>query len=223
MTSPVADISSVLEDEVPYITAWSGEPSLPAHLVLAPGGGIALRWENDDDRDGFGVLWAGCAAGPERGTPEYGRVHPRRQRECMVGLLCQVCGRPADMSERGWLWLLDTTGLDEPFPAEGSRTTNPPVCRDCAAKAALRCPVLRRGHVLVRVRRPMVMGVHGQVYRASGLGCATDRCVVPVGEKEFVSYWDGRWAWTLAGQVYAHLHGITPVPAAELTVAAEAS
>ncbi|MYZ40125.1 MULTISPECIES: hypothetical protein [unclassified Streptomyces] len=43
---------------------------------------------------------------PGRGRPEYGSVHSLRQRLAMGGLLCQICGKPADRNRDRVLWLL---------------------------------------------------------------------------------------------------------------------
>src|SRR5262245_43809587 len=91
---------------VPYITTWSEEKHPPYELVEIPGRGIAYRDETLADRDSNGVLWFHTPFRPGQGRPEFGKVHPARQRRTMQRLLCQVCAGPADTTEDGVLWLL---------------------------------------------------------------------------------------------------------------------
>jgi hypothetical protein len=49
------------------------------------------------------VLWQRTALGWQGGRPEFGRVHPLRQRRAMLRLLFQVCGGPADQMDNGVL------------------------------------------------------------------------------------------------------------------------
>src|SRR5262245_33889083 len=90
----------------PYITAWSAEQSPPVVVVERPEGGIGYLDETVADRDRNGVLWLRTPFRPGQGRPEFGKVHPLRQRRTMQRLLCQVCAGPADCTEDGVLWLL---------------------------------------------------------------------------------------------------------------------
>ncbi|WP_372404557.1 hypothetical protein [Streptomyces luteireticuli] len=212
----LAPASQALLARTPYITAWEYETPVQAPLVLARvwgvPWGIGFGKESLYDRDINRVLWSACGIMPGRGRPDYRRIHPQRQRRCMGSLLCQVCAGRADETEQGLLWLLDTEGLASPVPAEEERTTHPPVCRRHVGVAIGLCPTLRRGHVLVRVKEPVVAGVHGQVYRYyADLLRAGRHFLVPDGEKQYVNYTDPRARWTLAGQLFAELHGISPV------------
>lgn len=90
----------------PYITSWSAEQDLPYRLVERPGLGIGYTDESFGDRDAHGVLWQRAAVRHGVGRPEFGKVHPLRQRRAMRQLLCQVCAGPADRNYDGVLWLL---------------------------------------------------------------------------------------------------------------------
>ncbi|MEU3355286.1 hypothetical protein [Streptomyces sp. NPDC037389] len=198
---------------VPYITAWSGETRRTEAIVPnRMGTGITfLDGETVQDRDERGALWASRGLAPGRGEPLFGHVHSQRQRRCMRRRLCQVCGGPADHTNDGTLWLLDTAGVEGPFPLDVERTMQPPVCRRCALTAPSLCPALRRSHALVRVRKHTIVGVYGHQYRY----CRTARQVVSDGE-EYVYYGAPALRWTLAGQLFIHMTGISRVPDEEI-------
>ncbi|MCC3770898.1 hypothetical protein [Streptomyces sp. UNOC14_S4] len=206
-TGPHAPVRRPLT--VPYITAWSGETRRTAAIIRNRAGtGITfLGGENVQDRDERGVLWTNRGLAPGKGTPQFGYVHSQRQRRCMRRWLCQVCGGPADHSVDGTLWLLDTAGVEGSFPQAVERTVQPPVCRRCAVEAPPLCPALRRSHALVRVRDHAVAGVYGHFYelcRSTGQ--------VDSDREEYVYYGDPAQWWVLAGQLFAHLSGISRVP-----------
>ncbi|WP_233580407.1 hypothetical protein [Streptomyces triticirhizae] len=85
---------------VPYISRWTGEQPTAARVV-ARNGRLAYADERSYDRDTGGVLWRRVPSTPGKGNPEFGAVHPLRQRLALAGLLCQVCGSPADRTEDG--------------------------------------------------------------------------------------------------------------------------
>ncbi|WP_229759270.1 hypothetical protein [Peterkaempfera bronchialis] len=159
------DVSGVLI-AVPYIASWSGEKRCTGAVVedrRSPGR-IAYRDERPDDRDEYGVLWARADSRPTRGRPQYGLVHPRRQRHAMRNLRCQVCDGPADTDERGTLWLLGDDRGDWPGWPEEMAATTPPLCLPCARLSVRLCPHLRGRHIAVRVRNPEIAGVYGALY-----------------------------------------------------------
>jgi hypothetical protein len=200
-------MTSSWRSPTPYIVPWSHERLDETPVIASPSGGIAYRGELPYDRDSLGVLWARRALRPGKGRPEYGAIHPQRQRNAMGSMRCQVCAGPADENENGWLWLLDVG--DGTHVADGEITTHPPVCVPCAGKAIRLCPAFRDGHVLVRVKDPTLDRVHGTLYRPGN--------PIPVaGDKEFVHYTDPKIRWVLAGQLVATLHGCTPVEDDEL-------
>ncbi|MFC5720862.1 hypothetical protein ACFP1Z_11860 [Streptomyces gamaensis] len=200
--------SSTLINNVPYITAWSGELPIKT-AVITTRRGIAYPRETIYDRDEHGVLWSAYGLRQGRGKPDFGKIHPQRQRRAMGALRCQVCGSPAGETQAGALWLLDREGVEGEFPSEGEVTTHPPVCAPCAGKAVTLCPTLRREHSLVRVKKPTIAGVHGVLHKP-GYPYAV------AGDKAYVSYDDPKVRWVLAGQLYAKLYGITPVSRKEL-------
>jgi hypothetical protein len=150
---------------VPYITQWSGEEQTPRPKMVMRRGRIAFADERPCDRDSRGILWARTPSRPGKGRPQFGLVHPGRQRSAMRHLLCQVCGGPADRDADGVLWLL----TDEPGPSDrGSEdvvTEHPPLCLPCARIAVRACPQLRRDVTAVRVRGLEQAGIRGALYR----------------------------------------------------------
>jgi len=150
----------------PYVTAWSGEKDPPYVVVERPGGGgIAYLDETFTDRDRNGVLWFRTPFRPGQGRPEFGRVHPLRQRRTMLRLLCQVCAGPADRTDDGVLWLLKDHREDWPSWPEGMGVTEPPICLPCVRTSVRICPALREGAAVVRVRSFPLAGVRGTLYR----------------------------------------------------------
>ncbi|WP_327234843.1 hypothetical protein OG349_13495 [Streptomyces sp. NBC_01317] len=189
---------------VPYITVWSAERTAPP-LVTARRGGVAYPDEILQDRDQEGVLWRRAPLKQGQGRPEFGGVHPLRQRRAMRKLLCQVCAGPADRDELGVLWLFRDARGDWPGWPEDMAATHPPVCLPCAAKSIRACPYLRGAFVAVRVREPRVSGVHGARYVPSG---PLPRAVEGVTR----AYTDPDVRWVVAAQLVMGLHGCTLVP-----------
>ncbi|GGU75155.1 hypothetical protein [Lentzea flava] len=195
---------------VPYVTAWSAEQNLPYELVERPGCGVGYADELLTDRDSRGVLWHRVAVRRQVGRPEFGRVHPLRQRRAMLRLLCQVCAGPADQTEDGVLWLLRDYQDDWPGWPEGMASVEPPVCVPCFAISLKLCPALRRGAVAVRVREFPIAGVRGAVYRN---GVPAPVAVAAAN----VSYDDPVVRRVVATALVRELRGCTLVPVAELT------
>jgi hypothetical protein len=144
---------------VPYVTTWSTEKGPASVLVERPGGGIGYRDETLADRDRHGVLWWRTPCRPGDGRPEFGKVHPLRQRRAMLRLLCQVCAGPADQSADGVLWLLKDHRGDWPSWPHGMGVTEPPICAPCVTTSSRLCPALRRGAVAVRGSGPSAWSV----------------------------------------------------------------
>jgi hypothetical protein len=208
MTGP----GQLARHDVPYITAWTGEP-LTTPPILATLVGIAHQEEGPYDRDPHGMLWDRRTMAPGLGEPDFGHVHPHRQRRAMLRNLCQVCAGPADLDPLGILWLLKDHRTDRPDWPEAEITTHPPVCLPCAVEAVHRCPHLRTGYTAVRVRQPEIHGVYGTLYRPTG---PTGPTTVPV-EDGICAYGTPQAAWTIAAQQTRTLTGCTlidlPAPA----------
>lgn len=193
----------------PYITSWSAEQEIPSRVVERPGHGVGHPDELLGDRDARGVLWQRPAVRHGVGRPEFGKVHPLRQRRAMRQLLCQVCAGPADRTEDGVLWLLRDYRNDWPDWPDGMGCTEPPVCVPCVAVSLRLCPALRRGAAAVRVRQFAVAGVRGALYRRSVFG------PVAVGDVN-VAYDDPDIRWVVASALIRELRDCTVVPFAEL-------
>jgi hypothetical protein len=163
---------------------------------------IGYRRERPGDRDARGVLWTRFVRAPGEGRPQFGSVHPLRQRRAMRHLLCQVCGAPADQNEQGTLWLMSgsMTGW-----SGTEMTGHPPVCLRCAGHARRTCPHLRRdGTLALRVRNAPIAGVFGEFYTLTRRG--------PVGVGNFTLAYDHpQVGWLLAYQLLRALHDWTEV------------
>lgn len=194
----------------PFVTAWSTEQDLQCRLVLRPDGhGVGYANELPGDRDDHGVLWRKVAEHPANGRPEFGRVHPARQRRAMNDLLCQVCAGPADRTPDGVLWLIRDHRQDWPRWPEGMASVEPPVCARCVAISLRRCPALQRGAVAIRVREFKLAGVWGTLYRRGTFA------PVPV-RAAHLAYGDPAVRWMVAVALIRELRGCTFVPFDEL-------
>ena len=186
---------------VPYITAWTGERLAQTPLIARGRSGIAYKHERPGDRDAHGVLWARYAGDPGVGTPRFSDVHPRRQRQAMRRLLCQVCGHPADQDERGILWLVGEA--EKQWPG-AEMTGQPPVCLRCAGPASRACPYLRKRTLVLRVRHAPIVAAQGTFYHhyrghLLKAGAAT------------LLYSDPQIRWLRAHQLLRELHDCTVV------------
>ncbi|HEV2781829.1 MAG TPA: hypothetical protein VGX25_20780 [Actinophytocola sp.] len=188
---------------VPYITTWSAELPAPTTVIERPWG-IGYLDETLGDRDEHGVLWPRMPSRPGHGRPQYGKVHPLRQRRAMRRLLCGICAGPPDRTEDGVLWLVMDYRDDWPGWPEGMGVTEPPVCLPCARLSVRACPALRRGYVAVRVRHSFVGGVYGVRYHRG-------RAV----EDTLVAFDDPAIRWTRAAQLVRELSGCTIVSMAD--------
>jgi hypothetical protein len=198
----------------PYVTAWSVEQDLQCSPVARPHGlGIGYANELPGDRDDHGVLWRRVSERHEEGMPEFGRVHPARQRRAMSGLMCQVCAGPADRTGGGVLWLMRDHSGDWPRWPEGMASVEPPVCVRCVAVSLRRCPALQRGAVAVRVRKSAVVGVWGTLYRPGAFA------PIPA-EAARLAYGDPKTRWMVAVALIRELRECSFVPFHELRDAA---
>ncbi|GLZ32072.1 hypothetical protein Lesp02_42600 [Lentzea sp. NBRC 105346] len=197
----------------PYITTWSAEQDLPSRLVEHPLGGIGYADEGLGDRDAHGVLWSRIGVRVGTGRPEFGKVHPLRQRRAMRKLLCQVCAGPADRTDEGVLWLLRDYRGDWPRWPEGMASTEPPVCVSCVAISLKRCPALHRGAVAVRVRECPIAGVRGAVYQRGMFG---PTAVMAAN----VTYDAPEIRWTVASALIRELKGCALVSLEDLVAEA---
>ncbi|WP_333768380.1 hypothetical protein [Streptomyces sp. IBSBF 2435] len=180
---------------VPYAAVWSGERRGSGGALVVRPRGLAYRDETPADRDRHGVLWARVTEEPGAGRPDFGAMHPVRQRAAMLGLRCQVCGGPAGRTSRGWLFVLpDEPAAREP---EGALTTKPPLCSPCADLALRHCPHLRTP-LATRSRKPRVWGVFGELFAPGTEGPA------------HFPYAHPATPWLLATQVVLQLTRCTP-------------
>jgi len=189
---------------VPYVTAWSTERTLPAQVAAHPNFGIGYADETLGDRDRHGILWPRTPSRPGHGRPEFGKVHPLRQRRAMRRLRCQVCAGPPDRDALGVLWLLRDHRADWSDWPERMAATEPPVCLRCARLSVRACPALRTGHVAVRVGDSAVQGVYGVRYRPG------QPYPAPAGDA-IVTFDDPDIHWVRAAQLVRELRDCTLV------------
>jgi hypothetical protein len=209
LTLPNQDSSTERRIVVPYVTAWSAEQELPYEVMEHHGFGIAYADEILTDRDEHGVLWRRTLFRPRHGRPEFGQVHPLRQRRAMRRLLCQVCGDLADRTKDGVLWLLPDHRDDWASWPNGMANVEPPVCLPCVRTSVRLCPALRKGAIAVRVRDASIVGVRGALYKSGGAS--------PVAVAEaIVTFDDPVIRWVRAANLVRKLHGCTIVPLKEL-------
>uniref|UniRef100_UPI003F4980D5 hypothetical protein n=1 Tax=Amycolatopsis sp. CA-096443 TaxID=3239919 RepID=UPI003F4980D5 len=144
--APFADEQMHGDDRLRFTVAPDGTLGQVGFVDEVPG-----------DRDAQGVLWIRMTPSAGATAAEMGRVHPRRQRECMSGPACQVCGMTLTAEAIPWVLPLSE------IPASGMvRTATPPTCLDCAGASRRLCPLLRRaGSRLCLVRGFRPWGVIG--------------------------------------------------------------
>ncbi|MER5603084.1 hypothetical protein [Streptomyces sp. NPDC002265] len=201
---------------VPYITPWTSEKvTQPTPIATLNGfafpGPASGRTEDDD------VLWQWWRHNRGAGEPLWSTVHGPRQRRAMRKLLCQVCGKPANRDERGWLWLLEDESDNGPKWPEGEMTTHPPVCRPCAPIAARLCPHLRRrGAVAVRVAEIIVDAVYGHRYHHGPF-----RLYAGKADVYLTTSWSAKWV--IGNQLVASLSQCTVLAPAEVGIKTSAS
>jgi hypothetical protein len=173
---------------------------------------LGYKDEEPYDRDRHGVLWNRMVSSPGVGRPHFASMHSHRQRRAMLGLLCQVCGGPADRTSRGWLFMTerDEKTQSSPHWPEGSLTTKPPVCGSCAEVALRYCPHLK-DPVFIRSRKPRVWGVFG------GFFTLTPANVLATSDDAYLPYGAPESPWFLAALVAVELTRCTlPTRAAAL-------
>jgi hypothetical protein len=205
---------------VPYVAAWTGEQNgLFSQLIIrADGRGLGYEDERPEERDTHGVLWARMT-GERQGLPLFGVADPRRQREVMEQMLCQVCGGPSSRTSKGRLFLMPAP--DEPLPPvehEGAITGEGPVCLTCAAVAVDQCWSLKQhGAIAVRARKTARFGAYGSLYHPDASGrliLVSDDVTVAHGREDIV--------WLVAAKLLVELRRCTVVDlAAELRGGAE--
>jgi hypothetical protein len=114
-------------ETVPWVAPWSSE----ADFDIAPSASFPGRVELIQ------------ISSPGVGAPVLDGMHVMRQREGLIGHLCQVCGRPTPRHDR---WLFPTvTGHFTPMKDGSLRYAShlPPVHLACARNALQLCPHLR--------------------------------------------------------------------------------
>ncbi|MYR97061.1 MULTISPECIES: hypothetical protein [unclassified Streptomyces] len=196
----------------PYVAALSSDlqPLETELCVEVPRNGvprIAYVEPRPGERDAHGNLWCRKTRVPG-GHVLFGEMDPERQRECMEGLLCQICAQPAERKDRTLFieWQHDD---EPPMRLNRIKTDMPPLCPSCVPVALRHCPFLRRDQsaVLLRVRKSIPCGVGGTTYQAS----ADMNHWIPVFPDAYSSYNKPRHPGLLAGRMLGKLRGVTVV------------
>lgn len=151
--------------KVPFVAMWSEEQD-----NIDP---IRMNFENliEGPRDNRGVFWQGYKDAMGEGRPVFAQVHPIRQKMCMEGPYCQVCGK--QLPKRNVPWLMPRNG-DQPDDlidrnARPFTTPTPPTCQDCWPVAEVQCPHLREHpfwHIIVKDYS--LHGVYGDAFWRTG-------------------------------------------------------
>ncbi|MFF8953903.1 hypothetical protein ACF09I_34655 [Streptomyces sp. NPDC014940] len=191
---------------MPYVLPRTGELGPPIPVTVSPHG-VSYPDPGQDAacRDPYGVLWE-AREGTPTGPPAYlAELHPARQREAMEGLLCAGCREPADRNALGMLWLLPLLGAPADTCWEGVRSAIPPMCAACATLAPAVCPVLRDGHITLRVREAELVGVRGTLYPRLGELGTPDPDVLVLTDSDVMPY-------VVARQAVRELRRITVAP-----------
>ncbi|MFI9627431.1 hypothetical protein [Streptomyces sp. NPDC052042] len=193
----------------PYVASRTTEhPVRESELTIEfalNGPRIAYRSPRPTDRDHHGNLWVRMQESTG-GRVRYECMHVQRQRACMEGMLCQICGGPADRNEQGWLFLDWRRPDSPPSWPEKSITSMPPLCNEHARVSVRQCPFLRTAdHAVLRVRKPQLYGVSGAVYQLTDTGWRTfdNDVLAPYGKP--------RLPGMLASRVHRELRGVTVV------------
>ncbi|WP_406088259.1 hypothetical protein [Streptomyces virginiae] len=197
---------------VPWIVPWTGEPLVLGEIV-ATHRGIAYVDELPADRGRHGeLLRRGTrpVADADRGRPLLGKINHARQRRSMRRLLCQVCGLPADRTDAGTLWVLDSLTYRQVRARDFGGVRQLPVCLPCAWLSVRACPILGRGYVAVRVSAVRLVGVYGVLCAPAPLPHHPGEIRV-VAECHTALYDDPALPWVLASETQVALCGVTIV------------
>ncbi|WP_306324023.1 MULTISPECIES: hypothetical protein [unclassified Streptomyces] len=225
-------MSTTAHTVVPYITIRRTEQAesflmLGARTEDDGRSRLAHLDEERDDRDLHRVLWARVcqSLGPDllpSGDPQWGLVHPSRQRETRLRLRCQVCwanteDHRREAPARPGVLFLHTAGSDL-TQAQPVRTWQPPIRVEHARLAVTRCPALgRKGHVALLARRYRLYGLYGVI------GTPHERTLdgvrAPASNDIPVPYRDPRLRRFLASQLVRELTDFGVVNLEELTPA----
>ncbi|MDJ1644508.1 hypothetical protein [Streptomyces pakalii] len=196
----------------PYVAAVSSDlaPLETDLCVEVPRNGvprIAYVKPRPGDRDAHGNLW-GRHDRVTGGRVLFGEMDAERQRECMEGLLCQICGQPAER-EGGTLFFEWQRPDAPPMQLNRIRTDMPPLCPTCVPVSLRYCPHLRDSPsaVLLRVRKSIPCGVGGTIYQVS----PDMNHWIPSFADAYSSYNKPRHPGMLAVRMFRKLRGVTVV------------
>lgn len=199
---------------VPYAAAYSNElgPRESELCIEVPRNGVprlAYVHPRPDDRDAHGNLWARMTRPPEgeRGRVMFDCMDPLRQRECMTGLLCQVCAQPAETREGTVFVEWQRPGEQGSKPLDRITTDTPPVCGTCLPVSLHRCSFLRdeKSVRVLLVRESVISGVSGTLYRVSD----DLKRWIPSEQDAYSSFNKPRYPGMLAQRLYRKLRGVT--------------
>ncbi|MGW2210103.1 hypothetical protein [Streptomyces sp. NPDC001781] len=190
---------------MPYVLPRTGEQGLPVPVIVTSAGvSYADPAQDAACRDRDGLLWE-AREGTPTGPPAYtAELHPARQRDAMDGLLCAGCRAPADRGQDGMLWLVPLLGAPADTSWEGVRAAIPPMCAVCAELAPRVCPVLRDGHITLRVREADPIGVRGTLHPRPGQPGAPD-------PDALVGYDSDALPFVVARHAVRELHRVTVI------------
>lgn len=199
--------------QVPFIAPWSSEAAPPPPVIVHHGrGGTGLGYADEDEHlDRWsGVLWIRMPATRGVGVPHFAGIHALRQRQAMVRLLCQVCGRTTLGTRRDERTLFLLGARDGAPIREQETTTAPPLHGECARRAIRECPHLRRGWAAALVEYTPAWGVAGVPYDPKTLRPAPGS-QDPDGLVHVPYTDEARLRWVVAAREVVRLHGVEAV------------
>lgn len=120
---------------VPWVVVWSAEKQYRAEVQFQRGVGIVGgRYTTIL----FGMTFVAVPS-DMHGRPEWRETHSLRQRRCMLGPRCQVCGHRIEGTP---VWLIPDFQEHFRWWVQERWTMTPPVCEPCADAAVVWCPHL---------------------------------------------------------------------------------
>lgn len=153
---------------VPYVIAFSEElVSDPIHFVrdYRPRGHMKLSYRDPQPGDYANGVLRARARTNRKGKPEWRKINPRRQWQCMDKLWCQVCGKPAtdQYGRLPWIMTESVFHWDEDNPSTAI-TNAPPTCWACIPESQTFCPQLRESSAVYTARSALPVGVLADLY-----------------------------------------------------------
>lgn len=149
---------------VPWVVIWTAEQRADLQCGWTQQGLYAI---GADQEHRFGMTLLAVPNTP-LGEPVFTETHSRRQRMCMLGPRCQVCGTRLPKGQPVPFILPHVADVQGLYDHEGV-TQTPPVCEACLDAAPLWCPHLRRNPPGVVWAVPVPVRMDGDLATPRGM------------------------------------------------------